>query len=81
MSSLQPGPSGNVQGPSVGTIVWGGVLAILAGLLALSRLGWLVLEPRFAAVTLIVLAGLALLVGGFLASLRSRNGESDGRMK
>jgi hypothetical protein len=81
MSSFHPGPSGNLQGPSAGTIVWGGILAILAALLGLSRLGWLVLEPRVVAVTLLVLAGLALLVGGFLASLRNRNEGSDpGRM-
>jgi hypothetical protein len=78
MSNSRPGLSGNLQGPSVGTIVWGGILAVLAGLLTASRLGWLAMEPSVAAVTLLVAAGLALLVGGVLASMRGRGTEAPG---
>jgi hypothetical protein len=72
MSSRLPEQSEYPQGPSVGTIVWGAILAVLAALLAVGRLGWIVIDPRYTVVTLLVLAGLGLLVGGGLASIRGR---------
>ena len=72
MSSHLPEQSENLQGPSVGTIVWGAILAVLAALLAVGRLGWIVIDPRFTMVTLLVLVGLGLLIGGGLAAMRGR---------
>lgn len=60
------------QGPSVGTIVWGAVVVAVAGLLVASRLGWFTVDLGVAAVSLLLLAGLGLVVGGSLAATRSR---------
>ena len=60
------------QGPSVGTIVWGAVVVAIAGLLVASRLGWFTVDLGVAAVSLLLLAGLGLVVGGGLAASRSR---------
>ncbi|KHL01896.1 hypothetical protein [Sinomonas humi] len=68
---------GYPQGPSTATIVWGAILVIASVLLAAARLGWLALDPRSAVVSLIVLAGLGLLIGGALAAVRG--GRRSGR--
>lgn len=69
MSSNLPAPHGYPEGPSTGTIVWGAILVIASALLAAARLGWLALDPRSAIVTLIVLVGLGLVIGGGLAAV------------
>ncbi|WP_136610777.1 hypothetical protein [Sinomonas albida] len=60
------------HGPSVGTVVWGAVVVAIAGLLVSSRLGWFTVDLGVAAVSLLLLAGLGLVVGGTLAASRSR---------
>lgn len=60
------------HGPSVGTVVWGAVVVAIAGLLVSSRLGWFTVDLGVAAVSLLLLAGLGLVIGGTLAASRSR---------
>ncbi|MDQ4501799.1 hypothetical protein [Sinomonas sp. ASV322] len=60
------------RGPSVGTMVWGVVVVAIAGLLLASRLGWFAVDPGVAAVSLLVIAGVGLVVGGTLAGARRR---------
>ena len=66
------------SGPSVGTIVWGVIVVALAGIIAGTRFNWFTIDPQVAAITLLVLAGLALIAGGSLAALRGRRADDDG---
>ncbi|WP_138442197.1 hypothetical protein [Sinomonas susongensis] len=79
MSTNEIGQRGNRQGPRVGTIVWGAVVVVIAGLLVSSRLGWFTVDPGLAAVALLILAGLGLVVGGGLAAARSRRAVDGGQ--
>ena len=71
-------PQGNAgkiaekQGPAVGTIVWGAVVMAVGALILADRLGWLNVEPGYAAAGVMLLAGLGLVVGGLLAAGRRR---------
>lgn len=58
--------------PSVGTIIWGGVVIAVAALIAAGRLGWLSVDPGLVAVVLLLVAGVGLVVGGILAATRGR---------
>ncbi|MEA5453507.1 hypothetical protein SPF06_02110 [Sinomonas sp. JGH33] len=60
------------RGPSVGTMVWGVVIVAIAGLLLASRLGWFSVDPAVASVSILVIAGVGLVVGGTLAAARGR---------
>lgn len=84
MSTNTPGPQDALRtsspaGPSLATVIWGAIVVVLAVLLIGGRFGWFsIVEPRIAGVALLVLAGLALIVGGVLASMRRRNGTRGG---
>ena len=66
------------QGPAVGTIVWGAVVMAIGALILADRLGWLNVEPGYAAAGVMLLAGLGLVVGGLLAAGRRRRAAADG---
>ena len=66
------------QGPAVGTIVWGAVVMAIGALILADRLGWLHVEPGYAAAGVMLLAGLGLVVGGLLAAGRRRRTAADG---
>ncbi|MDQ0258811.1 hypothetical protein [Sinomonas atrocyanea] len=61
-----------VSGPAVGTIVWGAVVIVMGALMFANRLGWLTIDPGYAAAGVLLLAGLGLVVGGVLAARRRR---------
>ncbi|MGY3564658.1 hypothetical protein [Sinomonas sp. RB5] len=65
-------------GPAVGTIVWGAVVIVLGALMFANRLGWLTVDPGYAAAGVLLLAGLGLVVGGLLAARRRRALPDDG---
>jgi hypothetical protein len=65
------------QGPAVGTIVWGAVVIAVGALMLANRLGWLTVDPGFAAAGVLLLAGLGLVIGGLLASRRKRGPADD----
>jgi hypothetical protein len=60
-------------GPSVATVVWGAIVVALAALIVAGRLGWLAVDPSVVAVTLLLVAGLGLVVGGAVAAVRGRS--------
>ncbi|GAB3281734.1 hypothetical protein GCM10027449_23070 [Sinomonas notoginsengisoli] len=60
------------SGPSIGTIVWGAVVIVVGALMLANRLGWLSVDPGYAAAGILLLAGLGLVIGGIAASLRRR---------
>ncbi|GAB4099366.1 hypothetical protein [Sinomonas halotolerans] len=80
MSEHNPGRDTQPHAPGVpdtstvgwGTVVWGAVIVALAALLLVADAGWLVVDPRTAAITFLVVLGVGLMVGGGLASLRRR---------
>ncbi|WP_430296444.1 hypothetical protein [Sinomonas sp. B1-1] len=74
-AGVQTGPA-EKQGPAVGTIVWGAVVIAVGALMLANRLGWLTVDPGFAAAGVLLLAGLGLVIGGLLAS-RRRQGTAD----
>ena len=72
MSTDLPREPGIDAGPSVGTVVWGIIVVALAGIIGAARYGWFTIDAQLAFVTLLVLAGIALIVGGALAALSGR---------
>ncbi|MDN5668730.1 MAG: hypothetical protein L0G87_10070 [Renibacterium salmoninarum] len=72
--------SGQRRSVRVGTLVWGVVLIAVAALIMVGRYTAVELDPRLVLIALLLLAGLALLVGGVLSGAaksreRSRNAE------
>lgn len=69
----------SVQTPGirVGTFVWGTVLIVIGVLLAIAKFTTVDLDPRIVLIGVLVLAGLALLIGGVssavLRAKRQRN--------
>ncbi|WP_369045097.1 hypothetical protein [Sinomonas sp. P10A9] len=57
-------------GPSIGTIVWGAVVIVVGAFMLANRLGWFSIDPGYAAAGILLVAGLALVVGGIAASRR-----------
>ncbi|MEA5453503.1 hypothetical protein SPF06_02090 [Sinomonas sp. JGH33] len=78
MSTGLPQEPGTELGPSMGTVVWGVIVVALAGIIGASRFGWFTVAPEFALVALLVVAGIGLVGGGILASLRGRRGRVAG---
>ncbi|WP_077490615.1 hypothetical protein [Sinomonas mesophila] len=78
MSTQDYGPVAEKQGPAVGTIVWGAVVMAVGALILADRLGWLHVEPGYAAAGVMLLAGLGLVVGGLIAAGRRRRSAADG---
>lgn len=78
MGTQEYGAVAEKQGPAVGTIVWGAVVMAVGALVLADRLGWLDVEPGYAAAGVMLLAGLGLVVGGLLAAGRRRRAAADG---
>ncbi|MEV7605400.1 hypothetical protein AB0N65_08160 [Paenarthrobacter sp. NPDC089322] len=63
----------------VGTVVWGLIVIALAALLAISTLGWVVLDGTYVLIGLMIGAGAALVIGGLLAARKgSKNTKGSG---
>lgn len=66
------------SGPSIGTIVWGAVVIVVGVLMLANRLGWFSIDPGYAAAGILLVAGLALVIGGIAASRRRHALTHDG---
>ena len=66
------------SGPSIGTIVWGAVVIVVGALMLANRLGWFSIDPGYAAAGILLVAGLALVIGGIAASRRRHSLTHDG---
>lgn len=55
----------------IGTVVWGLIVIALAALLAVSTLGWVILDGTYVLIGLMIGAGAALVIGGLLAARKS----------
>lgn len=72
-TNFSPSPRAD-EGPSTGTVVWGGIVIAVGVLILGTRyLGWFSLDPRFAFVTVLVVLGVGLVVGGALAAAGRRH--------
>ncbi|MFJ3956122.1 hypothetical protein [Arthrobacter sp. NPDC090010] len=60
------------QGARVGTVVWGLLIIVLAGLIIVSRLGLVVLEGSYVLIGVMLGAGAALVIGGLLSAASRR---------
>ncbi|WP_394939594.1 hypothetical protein [Psychromicrobium sp. YIM B11713] len=60
-----------VQRPAVriGTLVWGSVLILIGVLLSVAQLTAVRLDPRAVVIGILLLAGIALLIGGVVSAL------------
>ncbi|GAB4099370.1 hypothetical protein [Sinomonas halotolerans] len=77
-TAAQKGAVAQRPGPAVGTIVWGAVVMAAGALMLADRLGWLDVEPGYAAAGILLLAGVGLVVGGLLSARRTRPAAHDG---